>query len=86
MDAKAIIEEFQDLLAPKLDVYEQAVYLYILRHSRLQGREEVTIGFFSARLRMALGIVANLQLLRSGNLRPNITNIGPAQALEGGAN
>lgn len=53
-----IIQEFQDLLAPKLDVYEQAIYLYILRHGRLQGKEEVTIGFFSARLRMALGIGA----------------------------
>jgi uncharacterized protein (DUF433 family) len=35
MDAKAIIEESQDLLAPKFDVYEQAIYLYLLRHSRL---------------------------------------------------
>lgn len=58
MNAKAIIEEFLDFLAPKLDVYEQAIYLYILRHSRLQGKEEVTIGFRSARLRMALGIGA----------------------------
>lgn len=55
MNAKAIIEEFLDFLAPKLDVYEQAVYLYILRHSRLQGKEEVTIGFKSARLKIALG-------------------------------
>jgi hypothetical protein len=58
MDAKATLEEFLDFLAPKLDVYEQAIYLYILRHGRLQGREEVTIGFKSARLRMALGIGA----------------------------
>jgi hypothetical protein len=58
MDAKVIIEEFLDFLAPKLDVYEQAIYLYALRHSRLQGKEEVTIGFKSARFRMALGIGA----------------------------
>jgi len=30
MDAKVILEEFLDFLAPKLDVYEQAMYLYIL--------------------------------------------------------
>ena len=37
MDAKIVLEEFQDYLAPTLDTYEQAVYLYILRHGRLQG-------------------------------------------------
>jgi hypothetical protein len=39
MDAKAVIEQFQDYLAPKLDTYEQALYLYIFRHNRLQGPE-----------------------------------------------
>ena len=38
MDAKRMLEEFQDYLAPKLDTYEQAIYLYILRHSRLRIR------------------------------------------------
>lgn len=56
MNVKKIIEEFQDNLAPKLDIYEQAIYLYILRHSRLQEKEEITIGFKSARLKMAFGI------------------------------
>ena len=56
MDAKMVIEEYLDYLAPKLDTYEQAVYLYLLRHSRLQGKDEVVVGFKSARRRMALGI------------------------------
>ncbi len=56
MDAKMVIEEYLDYLAPKLDTYEQAVYLYILRHSRLQGKDEVVVGFKSARRRMASGI------------------------------
>jgi hypothetical protein len=55
MDVKAEIETFQDYLAPKLDAYEQAIYLYIFRHSRLQGKEEVTIGFHSARRKIAFG-------------------------------
>jgi hypothetical protein len=55
VDLKLVIEEFQDYLAPTLDVYEQAVYLYIFRHSRLLGQSETTIGFKSARLKIALG-------------------------------
>ena len=43
VDARTALEHFQDYLAPKLDVYEQAVYLYILRHSRLVGRPTVTV-------------------------------------------
>ena len=56
MDIHQFIAEFQDHLAPKLDTYEQAIYLYIFRHSRLIDLDEVTIGFKSARSRMACGI------------------------------
>lgn len=56
MDAKQILEQFHDYLAPKLDTYEQAIYLYVLRHSRLQGLDEVVVGFKSARRRIVLGI------------------------------
>jgi hypothetical protein len=55
MDLKKFIEEFQDYLAPTLDTYEQALYLYIFRHSRLLDADEVVIGFKSARARMACG-------------------------------
>jgi hypothetical protein len=50
------LEEFQDHLAPKLDTYEQAIYLYLFRHSRLIGKDEITVGFKSARKRMAFGV------------------------------
>ena len=56
MDLHQFIAEFQDHLAPKLDTYEQAIYLYIFRHSRLIDLGDVTIGFKSARSRMACGI------------------------------
>lgn len=56
MDFREIFIQFQDHLAPKLDTYEQAIYLYVLRHSRLLGVEEVTLGFKSERRRMACGI------------------------------
>jgi len=56
LDVGAFLIEFIDHLAPKLDTYEQAIYLYLIRHSRLVGKEEVTVGFKSARRRMACGI------------------------------
>jgi hypothetical protein len=56
VDARTALEHFQDYLAPKLDVYEQAVYLYILRHSRLQGRPSVTVELKSARHKIARGL------------------------------
>jgi hypothetical protein len=56
MDLREVLIQFQDHLAPKLDTYEQAIYLYVLRHSRLLGIKEVTLGFKSERKRMACGI------------------------------
>lgn len=56
MDLQKFIEEFQDHLAPKLDAYEQAIYLYVFRHSRFLGKEDAVIGFKSARRKFALGI------------------------------
>jgi hypothetical protein len=43
MDTKKFFLEFQDYLAPRLDTYEQAIYLYIVRHSRLIDEENVVI-------------------------------------------
>ncbi|MGQ0633462.1 MAG: HNH endonuclease [Planctomycetaceae bacterium] len=56
MDIRAILIQFQDYLASKLDTYEQVLYLYILRHTRLVERDEATIGFKSARRKMAFGV------------------------------
>jgi hypothetical protein len=55
VDLREFIAQFQDHLAPKLDTYEQAIYLYVFRHSRLIGLDQVTLGFKSARSRMARG-------------------------------
>jgi len=59
MDFQDFLIQFQDHLAPKLDTYEQALYLYVFRHSRLLGADEVTIGFKSARHRLATGVGEN---------------------------
>jgi hypothetical protein len=55
-ELREFFEQFQDHLAPKLDTYEQAIYLYIFRHSRFVDQDEVVIGFKSARTRLACGI------------------------------
>jgi hypothetical protein len=50
-----VFAQFQDHLAPRLDVYEQAIYLYVLRHTFIEGKREVVIGFKSARKKLAFG-------------------------------
>lgn len=56
MELEQVLKDFQDYLAPRLDTYEQAIYLYLFRHTRLIGVEEAVVGFKSARRRMACGI------------------------------
>lgn len=48
--------EYQDYLAPRLDGYEQAVYLYVSRYTIAVGKRETAIGFGSARKKMAFGV------------------------------
>ena len=49
------LADYQDYGAPLLDVYEQAIYIYIVRHTLLNDLEEAVIGFKSARKKMAFG-------------------------------
>jgi hypothetical protein len=55
-ELREFVQQFEDYLAPRLDTYEQAIYLYIFRHSRFIGQDEAVIGFKSARARMATGL------------------------------
>ena len=55
-DFASVFIQFQDHLAPRLDVYEQAIYLYVLRHTWAVGKRETVVGFKSARKRLAFGI------------------------------
>lgn len=59
MDTAEFLRQFQDHLAPRLDTYEQAIYLYLFRHTRFMDLDEAVIGFKSARRRMACGIGQN---------------------------
>ncbi len=55
-DFSQIFAQFQDHMAPKLDVYEQAIYLFLLRHTHVEGRAETVIGLKSARKKLAFGV------------------------------
>jgi hypothetical protein len=55
-DFRALFIQYEDYLAPRLDVYEQALYLYIARHTVAAGQSEAVIGIKSARKKMAFGV------------------------------
>ena len=56
MDIEKFFTDFQDFMAPTLDVYEQSIYIYIIRHSRLIGKNDTVIGFKSARKKLGYGV------------------------------
>ncbi len=56
MDPAQFLMQFEDHMTRNLDTYEQVIYLYVVRHSRLVGQADVVIGFKSARAAMAFGI------------------------------
>ncbi len=75
MDLQEFFCHFQDHLAPKLDAYEQAIYLYIFRHSRLLEKPEITIGFKSARTRMACGVGENGKPMSEGTCYKKLSSL-----------
>ena len=55
MDPTEYMKAFNDYLAPRLDTYEQAIYLYLVRHSRLEGSEDIVIVISGAAKSRAFG-------------------------------
>lgn len=82
MNPETFLIEFHDYLAPKLDTYEQAIYLYVFRHSRLVGQDEVVLGFKSARLRMAVGIGKAGTPMAEGRLREKLASLKSKGCIE----
>jgi hypothetical protein len=44
VDIRKVVEQVQDFLAPRLDCYEQMIYHYLFRHTRLDGKQRITVG------------------------------------------
>ncbi len=85
MDATTFFMQFQDFLAPKLDAYEQAIYLYLFRHSRLIGRDEAHISLKSECKKMAFGIGEYGKPMAEGTCRKKIASmikVGCIEVLE----
>ncbi|SUZ33844.1 hypothetical protein ROE7235_03619 [Roseibaca ekhonensis] len=49
------LQVFSDHVAPVLGVYEQAIFIYLFRHSYLEGSDKVTIGMRTAAKKMGFG-------------------------------
>ncbi len=82
MDLQEFLTNFHDHLAHRLDVYEQAIYLYLVRHSRLLGLQEVTIGFKSARTRLACGIGTDGTPMSEGTAYKKLASLQSKGAVE----
>lgn len=72
---REFFQQFQDYLAPKLDTYEQAIYLYIFRHTRFIGQSEDVIAFKSARTRLAYGIGEAGKPMSENSARERISSL-----------
>jgi hypothetical protein len=75
VDACEFLIQFQDFLVPKLDPYEQAIYLHVVRHSRLLGKEDVTVGMTSAAKNGAFGVGQYGNAMSPGNCRDKVRSL-----------
>jgi hypothetical protein len=81
-ELREFVQQFQDHLAPKLDTYEQAIYLYIFRHSRFIGKDEAVIGFKSARARMATGLGVDGTPMSEGSAYKKLSSLEAKRCIE----
>ena len=56
MQAEKHIQDIIDFAEPQMDVYEFAIYMYLVRHTRLIGKTEDVFGFKSIRKKMVIGV------------------------------
>lgn len=82
MDTKETIGRFVDHLAPKLDTYEHVIYLYILRHTVLEGRDDAVIPFKSAREKMSLGSGQKGHPMSEATCRDRLQSLASKGAVE----
>lgn len=79
---ESLIRDFVDRAGPMLDVYEQVIYIYVLRHTLLEGRPEAVIAFKSARQRMARGVGTVNTKMAEGTLSEKLRSLATKGFLE----
>jgi hypothetical protein len=55
-DAKRFLEDLLDHVAPRLDTQSLAIYLYLVRHTRLLGKDTLLFSKRSARFKLPVGM------------------------------
>lgn len=69
------LQVFSDHVAPNLDVYEQAIFIYLFRHSYLEGADKITMGLKSARKKMGFGAGDANRPMSEGTLTRKIQSL-----------
>ncbi len=59
VDIRKAVEQVQDFLAPRLDCYEQMIYHYLFRHTRLDGKRGITVGTRTIQSKIGGGLGKN---------------------------
>lgn len=55
-DIRKAVAQVQDFLVPRLDCYEQMIYHYLFRHTRLDGKQGITIGTRTIQSKIGFGM------------------------------
>jgi hypothetical protein len=75
MDAQEFLTTYVDYAAQKLDTYEQAIYLYLIRHGPLLGQREVVFPIESSTKRLALGIAKKGAMISRDVVRKKLQSL-----------
>lgn len=56
MDTESFIKEYVDYVVPRLETIEQSIYLYVIRHTVLEGKDSVLVSISSSAKSNAFGL------------------------------
>lgn len=76
------IYDIIDLAEPRMDVYEFAIYMYLVRHTRLLGRNTGTFGFKSIRKTMVIGVGESSKPMSEGTCYLKIRSLATKGFIE----
>lgn len=76
------IHDIIDLAEPRMDVYEFAIYMYLVRHTRLIDKESDTFGFKSIRKTMVIGVGESSKPMSEGTCYGKINSLATKGFIE----
>ncbi len=75
MQIEKHIQDIIDFAEPQMDVYEFAIYMYLVRHTRLIGKDEGVFGFKSIRKTMVIGVGTSGNAMSEGTCYGRLTSL-----------